>query len=93
MNHPSLPREQHVRSDSRTFRKRAQLNGQGTDGDLPIATMSTTSMAVNKQTQPRNVVQQQIIFRYCRKPGQNIICELLTIEILTSCDKRSKFSD
>ena len=48
MNQPSLPREQHVRSDSRTFRKRAQLNGQGTDGDLPIATMSTTSMAVNK---------------------------------------------
>ena len=88
MNQPSLPREQHVRSSSRTFRKKAQLNGLEMDGDLPIATMSTILMAVNEQTQPQNVEQQQFIFRYCKKSGQNMICELLTIEFLTPCDKR-----
>ena len=62
MNQPSLPRELHVRSDSRTIRKRAQLNGLETDGDLLVATMSTTSMAVNKQTQPQSIEQQKIIF-------------------------------
>ena len=88
MSQPSLAREQQVRSSSRTFRKKAQLNGLETDGDLPIATMSTTSMAVSKQTQPQNVEQQHFIFRYCKKSGQNMICELLTIEFLTPCENR-----
>ena len=44
-----------------------ELSGLGTDGELTIPTMATTTTTVSKQTQPRNAEQQQIICRYCKK--------------------------
>ena len=49
-----------------------ELSGIETDGDLPIPTMSTTRMTLIKQTQPQSAEQQQIICRYCKKPGHVI---------------------
>ena len=48
------------------------MSGIETDGELPISTMSTTRMTLNKQTQPQSAEQQQTICRYCKKPGHVI---------------------
>ena len=34
--------------------------------------MSTTTMTVNKQTQPQSAEHQPMICRYCKKPGHLI---------------------
>ena len=46
-----------------------KLSGLEADGQLPIPTMATSTSKVNKQTQPQKAEQQQIILRYCKKPG------------------------
>ena len=37
-----------------------ELSGVQTHGELPVSTMSTTTMTVNKQTQAQSAEQQRI---------------------------------
>ena len=48
--------------------REVELSGLETDGELPIAKMTTTTTTINKQTQAQNAEKQQIICRYCKKP-------------------------
>ena len=49
--------------------KTFKLSGFQTAGELPVPRMATTTTTVNKETQPENAEQQQIICRFCKKPG------------------------
>ena len=49
--------------------KELKLIGLKTDEELPNPTMSTTTVTLNKRTQPQTAKQEQINCRYCTKPG------------------------